>query len=80
MRIDNMAYLRVKQITLAYNIPQSICSSLKMQSVRVYASGKDLFTICKGTWNKSYDPEETRGDEQTYPLSSVISFGADIKF
>ncbi|MBW8326051.1 MAG: TonB-dependent receptor [Prolixibacteraceae bacterium] len=80
MRIDNMAYMRVKQITVAYNLPQEFCKRIKMQGVRVYASGKDLFTICKGTWNKSYDPEDTRSDEQTYPLSNVISFGADIKF
>ena len=94
MRIDNLAYLRVKTITLAYNLPQSFCDKLKMQSVRVYASGQDLFTISKGTWNKSFDPEETwgnksfdnpqgtweRSDEQSYPFSSVMSLGLDIKF
>jgi len=80
MRVDNMAYLRVKQITLAYNIPQTICSSLKMQSIRVYASGKDLFTFSKGTWDGSYDPEDASWSEQMYPMSKVISFGVDVKF
>jgi TonB-linked SusC/RagA family outer membrane protein len=82
MRVDNMAYLKIKVITLAYNIPQSFCSKLKIQSVRVYASGKDLFTISKGTWDKTFNPEEIwqRNDEQTYPFSRVISFGVDIKF
>lgn len=81
-RMDNLAYLRVKTITVAYNLPQSFCNKLKMQSVRVYASGQDLFTIAKGTWDNSFDPEETwqRNDEQTYPFSSVISIGLDVKF
>jgi TonB-linked SusC/RagA family outer membrane protein len=82
MRINNLAYLRIKTITLAYNLPESFCSKLKMQSVRVYASAQDLFTFSKGTWNRSFDPEETweRTDEQTYPFSSIVSMGLDIKF
>jgi TonB-linked SusC/RagA family outer membrane protein len=81
-RFDNLAYLRIKTLTLTYNLPQSFCDKLKMQSARIYASGQDLFTIAKGTWEKSFDPEETweRNDEQTYPFSSVISLGLDIKF
>ncbi|MDP3913596.1 MAG: TonB-dependent receptor [Bacteroidota bacterium] len=82
--VDNVAYLRVKVLTLAYNLPQSVCSKLKMQSIRVYASGQDLFTVSKGTWGNSYDPEEQRSPDvhyyNTYPFSKVISFGTDIKF
>jgi len=52
-----------------------------MQSIRVYASGQDLFTISKGTWGNSFDPEEERIDnQQTYPFTKVISFGIDVKF
>ncbi|MFB2118277.1 SusC/RagA family TonB-linked outer membrane protein [Parapedobacter sp. 2B3] len=82
MRMNNLAYLRLKVLTLAYNLPQPFVRKAKMQQIRVYVSGQDLFTFSKGTWNKSFDPEETweRSDEQTYPFNSIISFGLDIKF
>jgi len=81
-RMLNLAYLRIKVLSLSYNIPNTLTTKLKMQSVRVYVSGQDLFTFSKDTWNKSFDPEEIyeRTDDQTYPFSSVISFGLDIKF
>ncbi|HRP58530.1 MAG TPA: hypothetical protein PLH26_20950, partial [Agriterribacter sp.] len=82
LRMVNLAYLRFKVLTLAYNLPQSVARKVKMQNIRVYASGEDLFTFSKGTWDNSFSPEETweRSDEQTYPFNSVISFGLDIKF
>jgi TonB-linked SusC/RagA family outer membrane protein len=83
MRVNNYAYLKLKVLTLAYNIPQSFYNKLKMQSARIYLSGTDLLTLSKGTWNHTFNPEEiwtTRTDELTYPFSSVLSFGIDIKF
>jgi len=80
--MNNLAYLKVKVLSLAYNVPQSFCSKLKMQSARVYVSGQDLFTFSKDTWNKTFSPEEVweRSDSRTYPFSRVISLGVDIKF
>lgn len=82
MRMNNLAYLKLKVLTLAYNLPQTLVSKAKMQNVRVYVSGQDLLTFSKDTWNNSFNPEETweRSDEQTYPFNSVISIGLDIKF
>lgn len=82
MLMNNLAYLRLKVLTLAYNLPQTLVSKAKMQNARVYVSGQDLLTFAKDTWNNSFDPEETweRADEQTYPFSRVISIGLDIKF
>lgn len=82
MRMNNLAYLRIKVLTVGYNFPQTIVNRAKLHNVRVYVSGQDLFTFSKGTWNGSFDPEETweRSDEQTYPFNKVISFGLDIKF
>jgi TonB-linked SusC/RagA family outer membrane protein len=81
-RLINAAYLRVKYITLAYRLPQSLCDKLKLQSVRIYTSGQDLFTLAAGTWGGSYDPEEgwQRTDAVTFPFSKTLSFGIDVKF
>ena len=80
--IVDLAYMRVKVLTISYNLPETICSKLQMQNIRIYASGQDLFTFSKDTWGKSFDPEETweRSDEQTYPFTKVISVGLDLKF
>ena len=82
MRMNNLAYLKLKVLTVAYNLPQILCSKYKMQSARIYFSGADLVTFSKGTWGGSFNPEEIweRSDEQTYPFSSTVSFGLDIRF
>jgi TonB-linked SusC/RagA family outer membrane protein len=81
-RLIDVSYLRIKFITLAYRLPQSWCNAIKMQSIRVYASGQDLFTFSKGTWGGSYDPEEgwQETGNTTYPFTKIISFGIDVKF
>ena len=82
--INKLSYLRVKSIVLAYNVPKSFCERLKMQDLRIYASGEDLFTISRGTWGNSYDPESlfvgNNRAYQNYPFMKVISFGIDVKF
>ena len=82
MNMNNLAYLKLKVLTLAYNLPKEVTRKAKIQNVRVYISGEDLITFSKDTWNGSFSPEETweRTDERTYPFNSVISFGLDIKF
>lgn len=81
-RLINTAYMRVKVLTLGYTIPQSICNKLKMQQIRFYASGEDLFTFAKGTWGGSFDPEEGWAETgvNTFPFHKTISFGLDVKF
>lgn len=82
MRVNNLAYLRFKVITVGYNLPAAFCKRMKISSFRVYASGNDLFTISKGTWGRSYDPEEgyQTTNETTYPFTKVKSIGLNIKF
>ena len=81
-RLIDASYLRIKVITLAYRVPQSVCNNLKIQSIRVYASGEDLFTFAKGTWGGTFDPEEgwQNTDAFTFPFNKTISFGIDVKF
>lgn len=41
--LQNVAYIRMKNIQIGYNLPQSLISKLKMSSARVYVSGDNLF-------------------------------------
>lgn len=41
--IQNIAYIRLKNIQIGYNLPQSLIGKLKMSNARVYVSGDNLF-------------------------------------
>lgn len=85
--LENTKYLRVKNITVGYTFKNVMLSRFKLQSVRVYLSGQDIFEFAKGTWGKSYDPEESTSDpnkpyyyENNYPMYRTFSFGASVNF
>jgi TonB-linked SusC/RagA family outer membrane protein len=72
-------YLRLKSITLAYNLPENIISKLQISGARVFFNGANLLTLA--AW-KVYDPEVnefgTRGYE--LPLSKTYTFGIEASF
>ena len=75
----NAAYYRIKNITLGYNLPQSILSKLSIASARVYVSGDNLFTIRADHRMKDFDPEiaSTRG----YQIGlKSLTFGVSVEF
>ena len=79
--LQNAAYIRLKNVQLGYNLPKSLISKIKMQSVRVYVSGENLWT---GTsMSPIFDPEtigSDHGDGKLYPLSKTISVGLNVNF
>jgi TonB-linked SusC/RagA family outer membrane protein len=71
----NGAYARLKNITIGYNIPEAFTQKLKIQSLRVYSSISDLFSI--NSYPKGWDPEvATTG----YPITTSFIFGLSVKF
>ncbi|WP_198139841.1 TonB-dependent receptor [Pedobacter sp. BAL39] len=73
----NVAYVRMKNLQVGYTVPQKMTQKLKIDKIRVYFSGEDLFEIhnAPGGW----DPEEN-GSFVTYPFTRHYSFGASIVF
>ncbi|HEY3390159.1 MAG TPA: SusC/RagA family TonB-linked outer membrane protein, partial [Prolixibacteraceae bacterium] len=71
----NGAYLRLKNITLGYNVPKSVTGKVKLQGVRVYATVSDLFSV--NNYPKGWDPEMS---SSAYPITTSFIFGASIKF
>jgi len=43
--ISKGTYLRVKAVTLGYNIPAALLKKLKIERFRIYARAQNLFTI-----------------------------------
>lgn len=73
---DNMAYFRLKNVIVSYNLPQKFISSIGLKNVNIFASGYNLFLI--HSKQRNYDPEV--GNPQTYPAMKTLSFGARIDF
>lgn len=76
--VENASYLRMKNIRLAYTVPESWIKAAKLKKVQLYVSSQNLFTITKYT---GMDPEVGGGvDLGFYPQARTILAGATIEF
>ncbi|WP_462431657.1 SusC/RagA family TonB-linked outer membrane protein [Bacteroides nordii] len=90
--LEDASYLRLRNITLAYTLPKRWLKPLRMENLRIYAQGLNLFTI---TNFSGLDPEV--GDSPTtglaatagpaasvldfsFPAARTIMFGIEIGF
>jgi hypothetical protein len=81
------SYFRVKALTLGYTFPSAILSKLKLESLRIYANGQNLFTHKNAP---IFDPENFNGSATSatargvthspYPSAKVYTFGVNIGF
>lgn len=69
------SYLRVKNITLGYNLPSVLAQKISLQKVRLYASVSDIYTFNK--YPKGWDPEVSSGG---YPITASYVFGLSVTF
>ena len=71
----NASYLRVKNITLSYTIPDKYIKSVYLRNLKIFISGENLFTF--DHLPAGIDPENL---SWTYPFSRTISFGINLIF
>ncbi|HTG56369.1 MAG TPA: hypothetical protein VL943_08885, partial [Niabella sp.] len=78
--LQNNRYIRLKSLIVGYTIPPSISRRVKLDRVRVYFSGNDLWE--KTTIKDGFDPEmgEASVDNNGYPYARTWSFGLNIGF
>ncbi|MGS2741848.1 SusC/RagA family TonB-linked outer membrane protein [Sinomicrobium sp. M5D2P17] len=53
-RIGNASFIRLKNVSLSYSFPENILEQLKLESLRLYVQGQNLWTI---TNYIGFDPE-----------------------
>jgi TonB-dependent starch-binding outer membrane protein SusC len=70
-------YIRLKQVTLGYDIPASFAKKYKLEGARVYVQGINLWTYTE--W-PSYDPEFTGDNFGIIPQSKNITVGVQVRF
>jgi len=72
-------YLRLKTAQLGYNFNKSLLNKFKIQALRLYVSGQNLFTWVKDPL-MYLDPEATQSKGEFYPQSKVYLMGLNITF
>lgn len=70
-------YLRLKTVTLTYNLPKEWLSRVKLETFQIFASGTNVWTW---THYKGWDPEFTGLDWGVYPQNKVYNFGIKTSF
>lgn len=84
--VEDGSYLRVKAITLGYDVPRDVLSRFNLQRVRLHVTGENLFTF---TSYSGYDPEVNAFgtsnvalgiDYGTYPHTRSVIFGVNVSF
>lgn len=83
VHVQDGDFIKLRQLTLGYNLPASVVKSLKfVSSVNVALVGRNLWTIMKKTEN--IDPEATFGSNVRYygiegtSLPTTRSFGVNV--
>jgi TonB-dependent starch-binding outer membrane protein SusC len=70
-------YIRLKQLTLSYELPSNILKRASINSARLYVQGVNLWTYTE--WN-GYDPEFTGDNFCIIQQSKNITVGLQVKF
>jgi TonB-dependent starch-binding outer membrane protein SusC len=84
--IEDASYLRLKNISFGYTIPVSVLSKAKINSLRVYVSAQNYWTL---TNYSGFDPESSQAgqalinrgvDNGVYPNNKSIQGGIQLSF
>ncbi|MFA7492614.1 MAG: TonB-dependent receptor [Proteiniphilum sp.] len=79
--LEDGSYLRLKNVTLGYILPQNIMQNIGMGDLRLrlYMGAENLFTFTKYT---GFDPEVSNNgiDAGAYPVSRKLNIGINVNF
>lgn len=77
--IEDGSFLRLRNIQLAYNLPNTVAKSLRISSARFFLMGENLWT---GTKFLGFDPELSNGalTGAQYPALRTLTVGLSVGF
>ena len=78
--LQNIGYLRLKNLTVGYTMPEKLTRKIDVAKIRVYFSGENLFYYAPGLHSDYIDPEMAMsgGTMRVYPWQKTFMFGIDI--
>ncbi len=72
-------YLKLKNVELGYTLPQALLKKMKLNNLRFFANGLNLFI-----WDKlpyqDFDPEQSVNGTAVYPIQKVYNLGLTLTF
>ena len=84
--VEDGSFVRIKNISVAYNLPSSFVSKLGVTGIKVYSNLQNIITFTKYS---GYDPEVgslnqdallSGIDNGRYPTPRFTTFGVNVKF
>jgi TonB-linked SusC/RagA family outer membrane protein len=82
--IEDGSYMRLKNVSLAYDLPRKHANKIFLEGLQLYVTGENLITWTHYT---AYDPDVSSYgglrigvDDGSYPQSRTFIFGLNIKF
>ncbi|HHV04119.1 MAG: TonB-dependent receptor [Bacteroidales bacterium] len=72
-------YLRLKNVSVAYNLPRAWTNKISIQNARIFFNGTNLWTLAA---HKEYDPEVNEYGSRGWeiPLGKTFTFGLEFSF
>jgi TonB-linked SusC/RagA family outer membrane protein len=82
--VEDGSFLRLKNVSLSYDVPKNLLKRFKINGLRFYVTGENLITWTHYT---AYDPEVSSYsglklgvDDGSYPQSRTYIFGLNVQF
>ncbi len=82
--IEDASYLRIRNLSFGYTIPQKLTQSVHIEKLKLYVGARNLYTLTKYT---GINPEIGQGgildmgiDASIYPVTKMFYFGANLSF
>lgn len=74
----NASYFKLRNVTLGYNLPKATAQKIKMEGLRIYVSGQNLFAIKPKDFS-SKDPERVNS-LAVWPVPTAFTAGVNLNF
>jgi hypothetical protein len=71
---QDRSFVRLQDVSLSYNVPKSLLQKVRVDGLRAYISGRNLYT-----WTK-WDGPDPESKQYFYPTSRTVSFGLNLSF
>lgn len=81
--LQPLSHLKIRNITLGYNVPKSIAKRIYMSNIRVYVSADNIFSLYSKDY-RGYDVDAdgtaTADNGYMYPTATNFIFGLNLSF
>lgn len=74
--VEDGSYLKFRNLQIGYTLPANISQKIKMDKLRFYISGQNLFTVK----SKSFTGLDPENPNLSYPISTQYTLGLNVSF